>query len=104
MNHARTKPGFQPLRGNTVGELEKAIAHFHQRLRHTARSIAGGDADLAKDMYQIAITHLWELDPSRFDDSDEAYVWRSLVTRMLMVRRDNEKPNPTRPPFALRFP
>lgn len=31
-------------------------------------------ADVADDIAQIARIRLWELDPSRFDDSDEAWV------------------------------
>ena len=94
---------FQPLRGNTALELELAIERLGPRLRRAARAVANGDADLAADFYQLAITHLWELDPSRFDDDDAAYLWRALVNRMLNARRDGEEGDPTRPPLALRF-
>lgn len=94
---------FQPLRGDTTGELERAIAHFNRRLRRAAEKVAKGDLDLAEDLYQVAIAQLWEHDPSRFDDDDEAYLWTSMVNRMLMARRDKEEGDPTRPPLALRF-
>jgi DNA-directed RNA polymerase specialized sigma24 family protein len=102
MRRATTRPNFQPLRGNTVGELEAAIAHFNGRLRRAARAIADDDADLAEDLYQAAITQLWELDPARFDEDDEPYLWRSMVNQMLKGRREIE--DPTRAPLALRIP
>jgi len=98
------RPLFQPLRGNTTLELELAVERLRPRLRRAARAIAEGDSDLAKDFYQIAIAHLWELDPARFDDDDAAYLWRALVNRMLNARRDGGENDPTRAPLALRFP
>lgn len=103
MNDITIRPPFQPLRGNTALELELAIERLGPQLRRAARAIANGNADVAKDFYQLAITHLWELDPSRFDDDDAAYVWRALVNRMLNACRDGEEGDPTRPPLALRF-
>ena len=103
MNPATKTTSFQPLRGNTDGALELAIAHFGPRLRHAARKIAKGDLDVADDLYQRAITQLWMLDPSRFDEDDDGYVWRSMVSRMLNARRDAER-DPTRAPLAKRFP
>ncbi|MFL5615413.1 MAG: sigma factor [Gemmatimonadaceae bacterium] len=94
---------FQPLRGDTAGELERAITHFDGRLRRAAEKLARGNLDLAEDLYQVAITQLWEHDPSRFDADDEAYLWTAMVNRMLMARRDKEEGDPTRPPLALRF-
>jgi len=94
---------FQPLRGDTAGEFERAVAHFGERLRRAAEKVARGDLDLAEDLYQVAITQLWEHDPARFDDDDEAYLWTSMVNRMLMARRDHKEGDPTRPPLALRF-
>jgi DNA-directed RNA polymerase specialized sigma24 family protein len=103
MNTVAANGVFQPLRGDTAGEFEGAIAHFGKRLRRAAEKVAKGNLDLAEDLYQVAITQLWELDPSRFDDDDEAYLWTAMVNRMLMARRDNEEGDPTRPPLALRF-
>jgi len=103
MSAATIKPSFQPLRGNTILELQLAIERLGPRLRRAARTIANGDADLAEDFYQAAITELWEHDPSRFDDDDEAYLWTAMVNRMLMARRDHKEGDPTRPPLALRF-
>jgi DNA-directed RNA polymerase specialized sigma24 family protein len=103
MSAATIKPSFQPLRGNTILELQLAIQRLGPRLRRAARTIANGDADLAEDFYQAAITELWELDPARFDDDDAGFLWRALVNRMLKSRRDNEEGDPTRPPLALRF-
>jgi hypothetical protein len=94
---------FQPLRGNTELELELAIQRLGPRLRRAARAVARGDVQLAADFYQLAITHLWELDPARFDNDDEAYLWRALVNHMLNARRDREEGDPTRAPLALRF-
>lgn len=94
---------FEPLRADTNRELELTIARLEKRLRHAARMVAEGDADLADDLYQRAITYLWELDPSRFDAEDEGYLWQSLVNRMIDGRRADEG-NPTRPPLALRYP
>jgi len=103
MNTVAANGVFQPLRGDKAGEFERAIAHFGKRLRRAAEKVAHGDLDLAEDLYKVAITQLWEHDPSRFDDDDEAYLWTSMVNRMLMARRDNEEGDPTRPPLALRF-
>lgn len=103
MNTVDATSILQPLRGDTAGELERAIAHFGTRLRHAAEKVARGNLDLAEDLYQVAITQLWEHDPSRFDDDDEAYLWTAMVNRMLMARRDKEEGDPTRPPLALRF-
>jgi DNA-directed RNA polymerase specialized sigma24 family protein len=104
MNPARTKSAFRPLRGNTVGELERSIVRFERRLRRAARLIAGGDTDYAKDLYQVAITELWELDPARFDPDEDGYLWQAMMKRMLKAYRDDARSNPIRPPVALRFP
>lgn len=93
---------FQPLRGDTAGEFELAVAHFGKRLRRAADKIAHGDLDVAEDLYGAAITLLWEHDPSRFDEADEAYLWTSMVNAMLMARREGAT-DPTRAPLALRF-
>ena len=103
MTDTTIRPPFQPLRGNTTLALELAIERLRPRLRHAARAIANGDAHAAADFYQLAITHLWELDPARFDEDDAAYLWRALVNRMLNARRDGEEGDPTRAPLALRF-
>jgi DNA-directed RNA polymerase specialized sigma24 family protein len=106
MNHikpAQTLTRFQPLRGDTAGALHLAIARFDRHLRRAAEKLARGDIDVANDLYQVAITHLWELDPARFDRDDEGYLWKSMVSRMLNARRNNQR-DPTRPPLALRFP
>jgi DNA-directed RNA polymerase specialized sigma24 family protein len=103
------KPGergaaYKPLRGNTVVALERAVERFERRLRRAARLIAGGDADAANDLYQLAITELWELDPARFDPDDDGYLWQAMMKRMLKAYRDDARSNPIRPPVALRFP
>src|SRR5436309_1766426 len=97
-----TNARFQPLRGDTTGELQLVIARLDDRLRRAARTIAEGDRDLADDLYEVAVTQLWEMDPSRFDQDDEGYLWRSMVNRMLNARRDDGG-DPTRAPLALRF-
>jgi DNA-directed RNA polymerase specialized sigma24 family protein len=93
---------FQPLRGDTERAFERAVTHFDERLRHAARKIAHGDRDVAEDLYAAAIAQLWEHDPSRFDEDDEAYLWTSMINQMLMARRGNAG-DPTRPPLALRY-
>lgn len=103
MTPARRKPAFRPLRGNTAGELERTMMRFNTRIRRVARMIANGDADLAEDLYEAAMTQLWELDPARFDADDDGYLWQSMIRRMLNARRNGERPDPTRPPLALRF-
>jgi DNA-directed RNA polymerase specialized sigma24 family protein len=93
---------FEPLRGDTARAFERAVTHFGHRLRRAARKIAHGDLDVAEDLYAAAIARLWEHDPSRFDEDDEAYLWTSMINQMLMARRDNAG-DPTRAPLALRF-
>jgi hypothetical protein len=104
MNRAKPSASFQPLHGDTVGELDATIARFERRLRRAARLLAVGDVDMSEDFYQIAIAELWELDPARFDRGEDGYLWQAMVKRMLMARRDDETGDPTRPPLALRFP
>lgn len=104
MSVVKTIRAYQPLRGNTIGELNRAIERFEKRLWRAARLIAGGDKDRAEDLYQMAITELWELDPARFDAEDDGYLWQAMMKRMLMARREDAKADPTRPPLALRFP
>ena len=103
MNRAKTTASFKPLRGSTDGALVLAIERFKRRLWYAARVLAGGDRDLAKDFYQAAITQLWELDPARFDEDDDGYLWRSMMNRMLNAQR-GEGGDPMRSPLALRFP
>src|SRR5437867_733273 len=103
MSQSTMTAAFLPLRGDTVGALELAIARFEKRLRRAAEVLANGDLDLAEDIYSVAITHLWELDPARFDHEDDGYLWRSMMSRMLNAHRDYER-DPSRPPLALRFP
>ena len=93
---------FQPLRGDTARAFERAVAHFGHRLRRAAVKIARGNLDVAEDLYAAAIARLWELDPSRFDEDDEAYLWTSMINQMLMARRELAA-DPTRAPLALRF-
>jgi DNA-directed RNA polymerase specialized sigma24 family protein len=104
MNQVKKGAAFQPLRGNTVGALERAIARFERRLWRAARLIAGGDTDVAEDLYQVAIAELWELDPARFDHDDDGYLWRAMIKRMLKAKRDDARRHPIRPPLALRLP
>lgn len=94
---------FQPLRGDTAGQFERAVARFRDRLRRAAEKIARGDLDMAEDLYGVAIAQLWEHDPSRFDEDDEAYLWSAMVNGMLTARRDESAVDPTRAPYALRF-
>jgi DNA-directed RNA polymerase specialized sigma24 family protein len=93
---------LQPLRGDTSDEFQRAVAHFGTRLRRAAEKIARGDLDLAEDLYAAAVTQLWEHDPARFDEDDEAYLWTSMINQMLMARRGGTA-DPTRAPLALRF-
>jgi hypothetical protein len=94
--------GVQPLRGDTARAFERAVEHFGKRLRLAARKIAHGERDVAEDLYAAAIAQLWELDPSRFDEDDEAYLWTSMIYRMLTARSERAG-DPMRPPLALRF-
>jgi DNA-directed RNA polymerase specialized sigma24 family protein len=104
MNPVTTGAAFKPLRGNTEVALERAVARFERRLWRAARLIAGGDSDVAEDLYQVAITELWELDPARFDREDDGYLWQAMMKRMLKAQRDDARRNPIRPPVALRIP
>ena len=104
MNAIKRGAAFLPLRGNTVGALERAIERFERRLWRAARLIAGADKDVAEDLYQVAIAELWELDPARFDADDDAYLWQAMMKRMLKTHRDDMRRNPIRPPAALRLP
>ena len=104
MNPFKRGAAFQPLRGNTVGALERAIERFERRLWRAARLIAGGDNDAAEDLYQVATAELWELDPARFEPDDDAYLWQAMMKRMLKAHRDDRRRNPIRPPVALRLP
>ena len=89
MNSAQRRAPLHPLRGYTVRALEASIARLEYRLRLAAEMIAFGDLDLADDLYQAAIAHLWELDPSRYEEDDEAYLWRSMLNEMKNARRNN---------------
>lgn len=104
MSAMRTNRTFRPLRGDTIGELERATKRFDKRLRRAARIIAGDDRDYAADLYQAAMTELWELDPARFDPDEDGYLWQSMINRMLMVQRVARRVDPTRPPWAVRIP
>jgi hypothetical protein len=44
-----------------------------------------------------------ELAIARLDRDDDGYLWQTVIKRMLMSRRDDERADPTRP-LALRFP
>ena len=56
-------------------------------LRRVARMISRGDRQFADDLVQEALIAMWELDPSRFDASDERVFMRMLVDRMKQARR-----------------
>jgi DNA-directed RNA polymerase specialized sigma24 family protein len=76
-----------------------ALCAAHDRLwpllRSIAMSLANDDEDFADDLTQEAFIKLWELDPSRFDEADQAYLKRALVTRMLdAVDRERREGRP----------
>lgn len=52
-------------------------------VRSMARRIAQGDAQFEEDLVQEAQIELWEIDASRFDEEDQMYLKRALVTRMI---------------------
>ena len=54
-------------------------------MRSIAMRLADKDADFAEDLLQEAFIHLWQLDPSRFDEEDQAYLKKALWARMLDV-------------------
>ena len=74
-------------------DVERGFAEAVRRLRpfvlSRANRLAGGDRDVARDLAQQAWIKLWELDPLRFDDEDEAYVRSALANHMRdWVRRE----------------
>jgi DNA-directed RNA polymerase specialized sigma24 family protein len=89
MNAAQSNALFHPLRGSTLGALKLSIVRYEDRLQHSAQAIAGGELDVADDLYQAAVIQLWELDPSRYDEDDEAYIWICMVNEMRKALRDN---------------
>jgi hypothetical protein len=60
-----------------------AMARLEEYLRKIAFRIAAGDAEFADDLVQEARIELWEIDASRFDEADQMYLKRALVTRMI---------------------
>lgn len=75
----------EPLEGDTDRGLEQSVEKLRPFLRRVARVLALGDRDVAADLYQLAITFLWKLDPSRFDEHDgreQTFLYRSLVNHM----------------------
>lgn len=62
--------------------------------RH-ALDLADQDGDLADDLRQEAWVHLWELDPSRFDENDWSYLKKALVSRMInALHRERREARP----------
>lgn len=76
------------LQTATFGET-RAFTRAHERLarwmREFANVVAEGDSDLSADLEQEARVLLWELDPSRLDASDDAWLRRKLRARMRRV-------------------
>ncbi len=72
----------------TEGRAFGAAAERMMRyIRGTARSLAEGDEDLARDLEQEAVIRLWELDPSRFDAAGDPYLRRAMRMQMMMALR-----------------
>ena len=65
--------------------LRAAYDRLWPMMRCIAMRLADNDADFAEDLLQEAFIHLWELDPSRFDDADQPYLKKALWARMLNV-------------------
>lgn len=63
--------------------LRAAYERLHPLMRRLALSLADHDEDFADDLLQEAWIRLWEMDPSRFGDADQAYVKQALFARML---------------------
>lgn len=86
-----------PVLGSTRYEqttdeiIGASAAYFAGFIRKVAFMIAGGDRQLAQDLEQEALILLWELDPTRFDPSDEGYVKSALRRRMLRAFRDERR-------------
>jgi len=83
---ARPESEASIVQHNVYGEgrmFAAAVARLTQYLRMIARRIADGDKHFEDDLVQEALVELWEIDASRFDESDQMYLKRSLVTRMI---------------------
>jgi DNA-directed RNA polymerase specialized sigma24 family protein len=76
----------------TVYTAEHTLRHALDRLvgqmRRVALYFTEGDEDRADDLLQVAWMRLWELDPSRFDEREQAYVREVLVAKMINALRD----------------
>ena len=82
-------PAVMPARrGQTTHDIVRAAAeHFGPFIKMVARFKAKGDYQLALDFEQEALIRLWELDPTRFESTDEGYVKRALRHRIEDVAR-----------------
>lgn len=76
----------------TANDIVSAAAqYFAGFIRKVAFAIARGDRELGGDLEQEALILLWELDPTRFDESDEGYVKAALRRRMQRAYRDERR-------------
>jgi DNA-directed RNA polymerase specialized sigma subunit len=64
-----------------------AVARMTPLIEKVARSLAQGDSQLYEDYVQEARIAIWEIDPSRFDESDERYLRRAVVMYMRLAAR-----------------
>lgn len=83
-------PAVMPARrGQTTNDIVRAAAkYFGPFIKRGATFLARGDYQLAQDLEQEALILLWELDPTRFESTDEGYVKNALWKDMLRARRD----------------
>jgi DNA-directed RNA polymerase specialized sigma subunit len=64
-----------------------AVERMTPLIEKVARSLAQGNSQLFEDYVQEARIAIWEMDPSRFDESDERYLRRAVVLYMRMAAR-----------------
>ena len=64
-----------------------AVERMTPLIEKVARSLAQGDDQLFEDYVQEARIGIWEMDPSRFDESDERYLRRAVVLYMRLAAR-----------------
>lgn len=64
-----------------------AVERMTPMINKVARSLAQGDTQLFDDYVQEARIAIWDLDPARFDETDEKYFRRAVVTYMRMAAR-----------------
>lgn len=69
---------------NAVAAAEQAIEREEPYIDRLARWLSEGDAMLADDLAQVGRITLWDIDPSRFGESDRGY--QRAAIRYAMVR------------------